>query len=35
MVAIDTDTGLELSAADAEAAANNPSIWTWVEWKES
>lgn len=34
MVAIDSDTGRVLSEEEAEHAADNPHIYTWVVWRE-
>jgi hypothetical protein len=31
--AFDKATGLTLSTEDAQAAADNPGIYTWVEWR--
>lgn len=31
--AYDRHTGKRLTPADAQAAADNPTIWTWVDWR--
>lgn len=35
MVAFDTDTGQILSDDEAVCAADNPAIYTWVEWRDN
>ena len=33
LVAFDRDTGRRLTDEQATKAADNPLLWTWVEWR--